>query len=407
MTARKKGYGSPMGTAARRVLLAVALGVGTPVIGLATPLPAARAAIVPTLPLTVGKGVVLSPGAAISKVSVTDPAIADVAVISRTEVLVNGKKPGATTLMLWAGGQRKAYDVLVKVDAEVLRRLLAQALGANKVQATISGDTVILTGHVDRTSDVQMAGQIAQGFAAKVVNLLTANAVQQVQVDVEVVEMDKSAGADLGVKYGSLQVDPNGTPTFVPDVMTFAEGSIGQIGTFGQVDRLSAQLQLLIKEGKAKLLAKPSLMALSGGKASFLVGGQVPIPEAQQFGTVTISWRDYGVKLDVEPTVEADGRIDLKVKPEVSSLDFTNGIRVNSFLIPALTTRRAQTEVLLSSGQGVVIGGLLQNQQSTDIEKLPLLGDIPIIGELFRSTKFQQDQTDLTIMVTPHLVGQS
>ncbi|HBN08114.1 MAG TPA: secretion system protein, partial [Cyanobacteria bacterium UBA8530] len=142
----------------------------------------------------------------------------------------------------------------------------------------------------------------------------------------------------------------------------------------------------------------------SGGKASFLVGGEVPIPMAQAQGQVTIDWKEYGVKLDISPQVMASGKISLKVKPEVSSLDFNNGVRINNFLVPALQSRKAETQVVLRDGQSLLIGGLIQNQESKNIEKLPFLGDIPVLGQLFRSDNFQNNETELNVIVTPHLL---
>jgi pilus assembly protein CpaC len=219
-----------------------------------------------------------------------------------------------------------------------------------------------------------------------------------------VVEINKSDSSQLGVKWGGLRLTPTGDAIFSANHMTFAEPSPGQIQGFMPFDRLAADLELLVKNGKAKILSNPSLTAASGGKASFLVGGEVPIPMAQAQGQVTVDWKEYGVKLDIAPTVMDNGKISLKLSPEVSTLDYNNGVRINNFSIPALSSRKTDTQIVLQDGQSLLIGGLLQNQDVKHIEKLPLLGDIPVLGELFKSSGFQTDQTELTIMVTPRLV---
>lgn len=362
-----------------------------------------------SLSVSVGRSQVVTLPADITKVSITDSSIADVAVLSKREVLVNGKAPGVTSFIAWTKTGRKPFDVLVRIDAALLKQTIASATGAKDVTVEHVNDSIILSGHVAKTSQVEMAGKLAAGFAPKVINLLQADSVQQVQVDVHVIEISRSAGHDLGIKFGSVHTTPNGESSFINDQLTFGETGGPPFGgrnllSFGQLDRVAAQLKFLVTTGQAKVLADPKLVAISGGKASFLVGGEVPVPEAQQYGNVTISWREYGVRLSVEPRVLEDGRISLKVAPEVSTLDLANGTRIGQYVIPALASRKASTEVTLVPGQGLVIGGLLQSNETENIEKFPFLGEIPILGELFKSRRFSKQETELEILVTPKLI---
>lgn len=367
--------------------------------------------------VAVARSRVLDMPSAIVKVSVADPTIADVAVPTKGSVLINGKRTGTTSLIVWTAKKRYLYDLVVRGDAEVpkvdankpvdvhlLKTLLKRTLSSDDIAVEAVGDRIVLSGNLPSSFQIETAGKVAGGFAQNVVNLIQALPAPQVQVDVQVVEVRRDNGHDTGVNWGSLRMLPNGEAIFLKDLMTFSETAPGNTVTFRQFDRLAAQLKLLVSEGLAKVLATPKLVAASGGKASFLVGGQIPIPQAQQLGVVTVTWKDYGVKLDVEPRVQADGRIALRVTPEVSALDYNNAILLNGFTIPSLSTRQAQTEVVLGSGESLAIGGLLQNSETQNINKFPILGDIPILGELFKSTQFQKRETELTILVTPRMV---
>ncbi len=360
----------------------------------------------PVIELEVSKSTSLMlPG--ITQVSVTDPAIADVQVTRERDLLINGKRPGTTTLVVWTRNGSYSFDLRVGLDLASLRTVLYRALGTNSIKVDSLNNRVILSGTVPKASQVEMAGKVAEAYTKNVVNLLAVQALPQVQVDVQVVELRRGRGHELGVDWGSLRVLSNGDAIFSKGLHTFAQGPVGTPFTFGQFDRLAAQLQLLVTEGQAKILARPKLVAASGGKASFLVGGQIPIPEAQQLGQVTVSWRDYGIKLNVEPTVREDGRVALRVRPEVSALDFNNAIRLNGFTIPSISSRQAETEVILRPGEGLAIGGLMQTTETRSVEKFPLLGDIPILGELFKSRQFQTEETELAIFVSPQLVTPS
>lgn len=380
----------------------------------------ARAEVDGSLPVAVGKSQVVTIGGDVTKVSITDPSIADVTVLSKKDVLVNGKKPGTTNLIVWTKNKRLTYDVVVRVDAGLLKATIQKATGAKDLQVEVVNDAVLLYGKVDRTSQIQMAEKIASGFAPRVVNLLAANAIQQVQVDVEVIELSKAAGAELGIKWGQMsrtssgedQLDSDHTTMVQSDARNPRNGQpwsnlVGGGGTaFGLYERIAAKLNYMVQNGTAKVLAKPNLVAVSGGKAVFLAGGEIPVPISQQQNQVTFEWKPYGIKLAIEPVVLEDGRISMKVAPEVSQLDYNNAVRISNFVVPAVTSRRAETQLVLNQGQGLAIGGLLQNTESKVVEQIPLLGSIPILGELFKSTKYQHNETELTILVTPRLVAE-
>ncbi|MBI6546149.1 MAG: pilus assembly protein N-terminal domain-containing protein, partial [Cyanobacteria bacterium NC_groundwater_1444_Ag_S-0.65um_54_12] len=295
--------------------------------------PGTRVSADETILLDVGKSLVLNLPTDITRVSIAEPAIADVALLSRREVLVNGKHPGTTSFIVWTQNTCKPYDISVQLDTRLLKKTIVAATGARELKAEYFNDAIVLSGQVAKPSQIEMAGKIAGSFAAKIVNLLKSDTTPQVEVAVHVIEALRSSGHDLGIKFGSVHTTPNGETQFNPDLLTFGETAGPPYGgsnllTFGQLDRIAVQLKLLVSSGRARVLADPKLVAVSGGKATFLVGGEVPVPEAQQYGNVTIAWREYGVRLAVEPRVLEDGRVDLKVEPEVSTLDFANGVRI-------------------------------------------------------------------------------
>lgn len=390
-------------------LLVVAL--ATAALPLAS-LPPAAAAVVDTtrvLPLAVGKSTVLQTASPVLRVSVTDPEVTDVVVVSKNEVLVNGKKTGSTHVIVWTAKERRIYNVVVRTDADALQSLLRGALKSNGVTAEVMGKAVVLRGSVATPELAAAAVQIAEGTAEKVINLLTVEKAPQVEVTAQVIEISKNAMDQLGVKYGEMVpttgTNPNepGSFTFRPDGMTAAELKQNFV-QFGR-SRLGVQLQALFKTGQAKLLAAPRMVTASGGKSGILVGGEVPVPVQQALGQTTILWKEYGVKLGVEPVVQREGRLKLKVSSEVSSLDYANAVRLGESQIPSLVTRKADTDVILASGESLVIGGLLQSSDSEVIDKLPLLGDIPILGHLFRSKRFQRQETELRVVLTPRMVA--
>ncbi len=263
---------------------------------------------------------------------------------------------------------------------------------------------IVLSGAVDTQLDRQKVEEITRVFSPAVVNLLNVRRPVQLKLQVHVVELSRSALRTLGVTWGGGQQTAGAPPSLNGGVYNLQVITAPGLTT-GGLDLLIAQIQALTQQGQARLLAEPSLVVLAGRTASLLLGGQVPIPVAGPNGSVTIEYRDFGVILNARPEYQEDGRVFMQISPEVSTLDFANAIKVSGFTIPALRVRRAQTVVSMLPTETLVIGGLLQQQDADLVQKVPLLGDLPVIGPLFRSTSFQRQETDLVIFVTPVLVG--
>ncbi|MNS71459.1 Type II secretion system protein D precursor [compost metagenome] len=387
----------------------LALLAAFPVVALAAaaPAPVFAADQHRTLPIAVGKSTVLATTSKVVRVSVTNPAIADVVAMSKNEVLVNGKIAGSTNVIVWTATERRIYNVVVRTDADALQALLRTALRTDSIQAEVVGKAVVLRGKVDSPDLYNAAGDIAAGMAEKVINLIETDKAPQIEVEAQIVEINRNDLKRLGVKYGELVPQQNSVSTepgsyiFRPDTMTGGETKQGV--SFGR-SRIGVTLEAMVRDGVAKVLAAPKMTTNSGGKADILVGGEVPIPVQQALGTTTIQWREFGVKLAVEPLLQREGRMRLKVASEVSSLDYANAVRVNDTQIPGLQSRKAGTDVVLRPGESLIIGGLYQATENNSVEKVPLLGDIPILGELFKSTRFQRQESELRVVVTPRLV---
>ena len=364
-----------------------------------------------TLPLSVGKSTVLKADSKVLRVSVTDPSITDVVVMSKNEVLVNGKQSGSTNLIVWTEKERRIYNVVVRTDADALQALLRQALKTDDVRAEVMGKAVVLRGKVATPDLFNAATSITEGMAEKVINLIEIDKAPQIEVEARVIEINRTDLNKLGVKYGELVPDTKtntnepGSFIFRPDMMTAGEAKQNAM-SFAR-SRLGVNIEAMVRDGVAKLLANPTMVTNSGGKASILVGGEVPVPIQQALGTTTIMWKEFGVKLAIEPTLQKEGRMRLKVGSEVSSLDYANAVRINDTQVPAISSRKADTELMLKPGESLVIGGLLQATDNETIEKLPFLGDVPILGQLFRSKRFQRQETELRIVITPKLVVSS
>lgn len=276
---------------------------------------------------------------------------------------------------------------------------LANHLGLSEVQATLVGTNIVLEGVVQDQREHHRVLEIAQLYGS-IVDLLTVKCPEQVLLQVHVVELDRNTGEKLGIKWGEL-VDGY---IFKPDLIQFEE--ITHIGSWNmkRSSPLAAQLQFLETEGKAKILAAPSLLTLSGETASFLAGGEIPLV-IEIGGGQTVEWHEYGVKLEIDPLILEEDKVRVKLNPEVSSLDWSNAAQFNNSTLPALQTRRTSTTVTVNHGETVVIGGLIHYEDSVHIEKVPILGDLPILGALFRSKQYQQNQTELVIFVTPWIVS--
>lgn len=417
---------------------------------------AGRAVIPRALTLETGAGRVLQVDGLL-RVAVSDPQVLGTVPVSSRELLVTGRSAGRTTMYVWEGAHRLlAYTVdVVPAAGRIagLRRLLAllfpdAAVAVEEVppapgqgasspataspvsaappasRATLSppggapgtsdapspaagaapapAGTLILSGTVETQMDRQRVEQVAHAFAPGVVDLLSVRRPVQLKLQVEVAELNRSALRSLGVTWGGGQQVPGAAPSLNGGVYNLQVITGPSAGASG-LDLLIAQIQALTQRGLARLLAEPSLVVLAGQAASLLLGGQVPIPVAGPSGTVTLEYKDFGVILDARADYQDDGRVFMQITPEVSTLDFSNAIKVSGFTIPALRVRRAHTAVSMLPAQTLVLGGLLERQDADLVQKVPLLGDLPILGPLFRSRTFQRQESDLVIFVTPVL----
>ncbi len=355
--------------------------------------------------------------------------IADIMPISDRSIYVLGKKLGATSLTVYDKGGRviTIMDVAVGPDVLSLRRQLGELMPGENISARIANDSVVLSGVVSSAAAAQNAVQIAGTYAGdKVVNMMGIGSSQQVMLEVRFSEINRRTGKEIGVSGffrngsgrfdgaigagASLTPDPDtGDGVLKLASITDSFGIFRRNFNIAGLDILGV-LDSLEEKGMAKTLAEPTLVALSGEKASFLAGGEFPIPVVQSGGSgangasITIEFKPFGVSLGFTPTILADGVINMIVEPEVSSIDPNNSIVLNDITIPGLQTRRASTTLELRDGESFAIAGLLRQDFRNTVRQVPLLGSIPIIGSLFRSTGFQRGETELLIVVTPRLV---
>ncbi len=417
---------APLGTA----LAALALGLGT--VAGAVPAAAVQSARPSeTLNLSQNTGTLVRLSAPMSDVFVANDSIADVQVRSSTQLYVFGKGSGETTVYATDKSGRVVYAANVRVGTNVgsVGEMLRLAMPESSIQATPMNNLVLLTGTVGSPDDVSEAQRLVQAYVGEgtqVVSRLRSATPLQVTLKVKIAEVsrsvvkqigvnllsrDASGGTLFGIGQGSAGAFPTPATSDSPATGTIFNvipggTSLGLAGKLLGLDILST-LDLAESDGLVTTLAEPNLTALSGETASFLAGGEFPIPISQELGSVTIEYKQYGVGLAFTPIVLADGRISMRVRPEVSELSNEGSIKLNGFNVPALTTRRAETTVELGSGQSFMIAGLLRNANTNDITKAPFLGDLPILGALFRSTKYRRAETELVIIVTPYLVRPS
>ncbi len=388
------------------------------------------------LRLTVGESKIVESGSSFKRASVANPDIADQIVLSTKQLYLAGIDVGTTTLTLWGndGKVSNVFNVQVSPDVSRLKEqihvLLPEEAG---IQVMGSHDHITLAGNVSNMGALNKVLTLAEPYAPqRIINLVQIGGVQQVMMEVKIAEMQRGLLKKLGVNFNRRQQGhrdftvgtlnglsaPNldqftriGHPdtgvvrstTELFDILP-ALGNTALLGFGIGQDIWTVYLDMLKEHGLSRLMAEPTLISESGQAAEFLVGGEFPIPIPQQFSQVTIRFKEFGVGLKFTPTVLSDGRISVIVNPEVSELDFANGITLSGFTIPSLTTRRVKTVVELGDGQSFAIAGLLQENIRETVSKYPVLGDIPILGALFRSTSFQKDETELVVIVTPHLV---
>ncbi|HTX47981.1 MAG TPA: type II and III secretion system protein family protein [Caulobacteraceae bacterium] len=322
---------------------------------------------------------------------------------------VRGKALGVTNILIYDQDHHLAQvvDVRVGYDVESLQADLAAAMPGEKIAVANFAQGILLTGEVSNPAAAERAQAIAERYAPKAVeNELTVKASEQVEVDVRILEASHTALRDLGLNLNVQTVSGFSFSSGSTGLIS-GQSPAGQIGVNHQFGawNIDANLQALESKGVIRELARPNLIAMSGQQASFLAGGEFPFPIPNGANGVTIDFRQYGVKLDVTPTVEDNGQIELKVAPEVSELDPKDGLDIQGFQVPAITIRRAATQIELADGQSFAIAGLFQRDYSNTINQIPGAANVPILGALFRSADWQRNETELVIIVTPHLTA--
>ncbi|MDR3390404.1 MAG: type II and III secretion system protein family protein [Sulfuriferula sp.] len=366
--------------------------------------------LAPQINATIGKSTLLRLPAPASRISVGNPAVADVILLSPSEIYLLGKSVGSTNIIVWnKGGQATVVDVSVGMDAGALQGKLQQLLpGEKDIKVNVAADSLVLTGTVADAVKVDRVMALAEAYAGKkVVNMLQVSSPQQVMLEVKVAEVSKTLVDKLGAEYNAQRFGPSWSPSFIS---SFLVGGLGGNVNFIHDANNSLSFDAQRNNDLVKILAEPTIMAMSGQEGSFLAGGKIfiPVPQTGVGGTtITLEEKEFGVGLKFTPTVLEGGRINLRVTPEVSELS-TTGTTVTSgntsSILPTITTRRASTTVQLLDGQSFAIGGLIKNNITQNVKAFPGLGELPILGALFRSSGFQNDRTELMFVVTPHLV---
>jgi pilus assembly protein CpaC len=356
-----------------------------------------------------GSSALLQPDQQVQRVLVGDPTIADYALVSPRELVVNGIGVGTTSLFVWDQGDNvRMYTIAVTPDVGALQRQLNMLFPDAGIELTASGEAVVVSGTIRDSRVARRALEILNSTGAQVIDNLVAPPPKQILLHVRFAEVDRSILRNLGSDLRALNPHDFGNVERIvgSSLETLSEGIVNLLLVGDNNTELEWFLRALRTRGYFKSLAEPNLVAVEGQEASFLAGGEFPYPSVQggQNNQVSIQWKEYGVVLNFTPQITNDGSIRLMVAPEVSSLDFANGLTFAGFQIPSLITRRAETQVELRPGQSFAIAGLLDNQQQHDVDQIPILGQIPIIGTFFSNKASRDLQTELLVVVTPHIV---
>jgi len=396
---------------------------------------AADEPVVRALSLVVGNGNLLQFDHDVSRVVVSEPKIADAVVVSPRDVMVNAKGPGHTTLVIWENEAAPVrYDITVAVDTTELDSLqkslsaeLKSALPDTRIEFSGNADTIVLTGKGANADQLKRAEAVASAHTKKVVNLMQLPDPRQILLQVKFASVDRTALTQFGFNLfsrnptmvGALSTQQFQGPLF--SQLQFQDNNLANTNVnlsnllnlfvFRPDLNLGATIQALEQQNLLQILAEPNLMVVEGSEASFLAGGEFPFPTITSTPTgggiapvITVQFKKFGVQLNFTPTLTASGAIHLKVKPEVSALDFTNAVTLQGFLIPAIASRVAETEVVLKDGESFAIAGLIDNRVTQILNKVKWLGDVPVLGQLFRSRSTQKSTDELLVVVTPRFV---
>jgi pilus assembly protein CpaC len=373
----------------------------------------------------VGQSRVINFDRPVGRFSVSNPEIAEAVLVTPDQVLVNGKSFGQVNFIAWeqSGGEFLVFDVYVRANLSLIDSQMRALFPKDDIRLSQANGSVVMSGSV---ADIKTAGQaqsVVEAAGFKTVNMLSSpvKAAAQVQLQVRVAEVSRNRMKDLGTSYtyqgspgsGAYANSGSGPSALTTPLASPLGGIISGALSSSALNMLVmggnslAMLRMLQLEGSIRQLAEPNLIAMDGQEANFLAGGEFPVPIVQEANgkpTVTIEFKEYGVRLNFKPTIIDEDHIRLELEPEVSTIDFANGVKFDGFLIPALKTRRAKTGVELRDGQSFALAGLLDNSEIKSLSKVPVLGDIPVLGSLFRSKSFQKAETELMFIVTANLV---
>jgi pilus assembly protein CpaC len=369
----------------------------------------------------VGQSRVINFDRSIGRFSISNPEVAEAVMVSPTQVLVNGKTFGQVNFIAWDKGDQKfiVFDVFVRANLSLIDSQIRALFPRDDIRLSQANGSVVLSGTVGQPQSAQQADAVVQAAGFKTVNMLQSPVTDatQVQLSVRVAEVSRQKLREFGSSYASA----NSTSVFVQgggpgtlgtsdragDLVTDFAGAAVNLFLFNSGLNTAAFIRAMKTNGALRALAEPNLIAMNGQTASFLAGGEFPVPVVQggsSNGAVSVVFKEYGVRLNFKPTIIDEDHIRLELEPEVSTIDFANGVRFNGFVIPALRTRRARTGVELRDGQSFALAGLLDNNETKSISKIPMLGDIPILGNLFKSSSFQKQETELMFIITAELV---
>jgi pilus assembly protein CpaC len=395
-----------------------------------------------SLHLLVGRSLVITSPTRIKRISLADPEIAEAIVVSPTQVIVNGKKPGGVSLLLWdEADQSQAFEVSVDIDVLSLSQKIHEVFPDENVHIDTSKDTVILSGKISSAAVADKILEVVKGATPKVTSLMEVPppATGEILLQVRFAEVDRTALSQVGVNLfstgagktiGSVTTQqfggspswtitdnfpvsgPTQSPSRPAKTFTTSQNIANALNIFlfNPNVHLGAVIQALQAKNLLQILAEPNLMTESGKEATFLAGGEFPYPILQStgggggFGGITVTFKEFGIRLSFTPTLAPDGTIHLKVRPEVSSLDFANALTLQGFVLPALSTRRVESEMSLMDGQTFAIAGLVDNRVTQELSKIPGIGDIPVLGKLFQSRSLNRSKSELLVVVTPHIV---
>ncbi|HEX2598457.1 MAG TPA: pilus assembly protein N-terminal domain-containing protein [Terriglobales bacterium] len=387
-----------------------------------------------TVHVLVGKSILINVQKPLTRVLSSNPTVVETMAASPTEIVVEGKAPGASSLILWdANGRSQVLDVVSDIDIAALRNVIQKTYPKEHLQLEADGGRLLLTGTASTSHIVEDLGKMASVYSKDVVNsiLVPISHDRQVLLEVKFAEVDRAALSQVGVNifstgagntigatttgqfgnFGQQKINDAfgaGTPHFPFEIKDFTVNQVLNIFLFRPDLHLGTVIQALQAQNVLQILAEPNLMAISGQKATFLAGGEFPFPVVQPsagFSSISIIFKPFGVKLDFTGIIQDDNTLRLHVAPEVSALDFTNAVTLpGGGTVPAISTRRAETEIELKDGQSFGIAGLLDQRATAQLSKVPGIGDIPVLGQLFRSRSINKTNNELLVFVTPHII---